>query len=222
MPVRTVLCYGDSNTHGTRPIPQPGMMQRFGRQQRWPGVLRDRLGAGWEVIEEALPGRTTVHDDPIEGRHKNGLAYLQACLESHLPLDLVVLMLGTNDLKARFSVTAADIAGSVEVLLREILGRAAGPGGGAPALLLIAPVPVEEVGFLGAMFEGGAAKSRRLAPLYEQVTARHGVAFLDAGAFVEVSPVDGVHFEDDQHRRLGEAVARKIGDMGIPPAASAP
>ena len=160
-----------------------------------------------------LPARTTVHDDPIEGRHKNGLAYLQPCLESHLPLDLVTLMLGTNDLKTRFSVTAADIASSVELLLREILARNAGPGGTAPRLLLIAPAPIVETGFLGAMFKDGAAKSRELAPLYEQVAARQGAVFLDAGATIVVSPIDGIHFERDQHQLLGEAVARTIAGM---------
>ena len=213
MPARTVLCYGDSNTHGTSPIPQPGPMQRFEEPDRWPGVLRARLGAGWKVIEEGLPARTTVHDDPIEGRHKNGLAYLQPCLESHLPIDVVTLMLGTNDLKTRFSVTAADIASSVELLLREILARGAGPGGGVPRLLLIAPVPIGEVGFLGAIFRDGAAKSRALAPLYEQVAARQGAAFLDAGSIIEVSPIDGIHFEPDQHRLLGDAVARMIAGL---------
>ncbi len=210
-----ILCYGDSNTHGTKPIPQPGTMHRFGPHERWPGVLRDRLGADWTVIEEGLPGRTTVHDDPIEGRHRNGLAYLRPCLESHLPLDLVVLMLGTNDLMVRFSVTAADIAGSVEVLLKEIVACTAGSAGTPPRLLLIAPVPIEEVGFHSAVFEGSAARSRALAPLYAQVAARHGASFLDAGSCVHVSPVDGIHFEADQHHRLGEAVAATIGGMAI-------
>ena len=211
----TILCYGDSNTHGTKPLLQPGVLQRYEAHERWPGVVRDRLGAGWTVVEEGLPARTTVHDDPIEGRHKNGLAYLQACLESHLPLDLVVLMLGTNDLKARFSVTPADIASSVEVLLKEVVARNAGPDGGTPRLLLVAPVPIEEIGFLGAIFEGGAAKSRELASLYEQVAARQRATFLDAGAVIEVSPTDGIHFEVAQHRRLGEAVAEAIAGMGI-------
>lgn len=213
MPNRTILCYGDSNTHGTRPMQQPGEMHRFGEGERWPGILRHDLGADWRVIEEGLPGRTTVHDDPIEGRHKNGLSALRGCLESHLPLDLVVLMLGTNDLKARFSVTPTDIATSVGVLLDEILACRAGPGGGSPRLLLIAPVPVEEIGFLGGMFEGAGAKSRALAPLYQAAAARRGATFLDAGASAQVSPIDGIHFEADQHRALAAAVSRTILGM---------
>jgi len=79
------------------------LLERFDREERWTGVLAQTLGAGWKIVEEGLPARTTVHDDPIEGRHKNGLSYLRPCLESHLPVDVVVLMLGPNDLKARFS-----------------------------------------------------------------------------------------------------------------------
>ena len=221
MPPYTILCYGDSNTHGTRPLQEGSALQRFDAADRWPGVLRAALGPDWTVIEEGLPGRTTVHDDPIEGMHKNGLRTLRACLESHVPLDLVVLMLGTNDLKTRFSVTAADVAVSIERLLREILlcTAAVGP---SPRLLLIAPAPIDEVGALGAILEGGAAKSRALAPLYQAVALRHGASFLDAGSVIRVSPVDGVHFEADQHHRLGAAVAAAIGGMTIGAAAPSP
>src|SRR5262249_4462621 len=72
---RPLLCYGDSNTHGTKPLSVPGVLERFDPADRWPGVLREALGPGWTIVEEGLPARTTVHDDPIEGRHKNGLAY---------------------------------------------------------------------------------------------------------------------------------------------------
>src|SRR6185312_8487577 len=115
--MRTVLCFGDSNTHGTRPMVSLEDDSRFDRSTRWPGVVEARLGDGWRVVEEGLPGRTTVHDDPIEGFHKNGQRYLQACLESHKPLDAIVLMLGTNDLKARFNLPASDIAAGAGVLL---------------------------------------------------------------------------------------------------------
>ncbi len=212
MPPYTILCYGDSNTHGTRPMQENSVLQRFEAADRWPGVLRAALGADRVVIEEGLPGRTTVHDDPVEGMHKNGLRTLRACLESHVPLDLVVLMLGTNDLKTRFSVTPADIAASIERLLREIL-LCTGSFGPPPRLLLIAPTPIEEVGALGAILAGGAAKSRALAPLYRAVALRHGASFLDAGSVIRVSPVDGVHFDADQHHRLGAAVASAIAGM---------
>jgi lysophospholipase L1-like esterase len=210
MASHTLLCFGDSNTHGTKPTTQPGVLERFGPVDRWPGVLQAALGEDWHVIEEGLPGRTTVHDDPIQGAHKNGLAYLRPCLESHMPLDLVVLMLGTNDLKARFSVTPADIAASVSLLLETLVACHAGPGGSTPHVLLIAPSPIDELGFLGEIFVGGAAKSRLLAPLYERVAVKFGSAFLDAGDFATVSPTDGVHYEADQHYRLGTAVTELL------------
>ncbi|WP_322004869.1 SGNH/GDSL hydrolase family protein [Paraburkholderia tropica] len=207
MTPRTLLCYGDSNTHGTKPLNLPGVLERFAPADRWPGVLAETLGSGWKIVEEGLPARTTVHDDPIEGRHKNGLAYLRPCLESQLPVDVVVLMLGTNDLKTRFSVTPADIAHSVDVLLETLVACRAGPGGATPHVLLMAPVPIDEVGFLGAIFTGGAAKSRLLAPLYERVAVKYGSAFLDAGEVATVSATDGIHYEADQHHKLGRAVA---------------
>ncbi|MBB3258524.1 lysophospholipase L1-like esterase [Paraburkholderia bannensis] len=210
MSLRTLLCYGDSNTHGTKPLNLPGELARFGPADRWPGVLASALSSGWQVVEEGLPARTTVHDDPIEGRHKNGLAYLRPCLESQLPVDVVVLMLGTNDLKTRFSVTPADIAHSVDVLLETLLACRAGPGGSTPHVLLMSPVPIEEIGFLGEIFAGGAAKSRLLAPLYERVAVKYGSAFLDAGEFVKVSSTDGIHYEADQHHKLGHAVAQTV------------
>jgi lysophospholipase L1-like esterase len=207
MASRTLLCYGDSNTHGTKPLTLPGVLERFGPDDRWPGVVRQILGNEWIVIDEALPGRTTVHDDPIDGRYKNGLSYLRPCLESQLPVDLVVLMLGTNDLKARFSVTPADIAKSVDVLLDTLVACRAGPDGSKPHVLLMCPAPIEEVSFLGEIFAGGAAKSRKLAPLYERVAVKYGAAFLDAGDIVTVSATDGIHYEAEQHHRLGKAIA---------------
>ncbi|RQH09034.1 SGNH/GDSL hydrolase family protein [Paraburkholderia dinghuensis] len=210
MASRTLLCYGDSNTHGTKPLTQPGVFERFGPADRWPGVLQAVLGDDWSVIEEGLPGRTTVHDDPIQGQHKNGLNYLRACLESQLPVDIVVLMLGTNDLKTRFSVTPADIAASVSLLLETLVACHAGPGGTTPHVLLVAPSPIDEVGFLGEIFTGGAAKSRLLAPLYERVAVKFGSAFLDAGEIAAVSPTDGVHYEAEQHHRLGIVIAELL------------
>ena len=111
MSERVVLCYGDSNTYGS----VPGGGDRFPRDVRWPGVLAARLGDGWHVVEEGLGGRTTVFDDPILP-DRNGKTYLLPCLLSHQPIDLVVVFLGTNDLKARFSASPADIAGGVAVL----------------------------------------------------------------------------------------------------------
>ena len=207
--MRSLLLFGDSNTHGTMPLPDLGGSDRFVRDERWPGRLR-KLMPDWEVIEEGHPGRTTVHDDPVEGNHRNGLTVLPALLESHRPLDVVAVMLGTNDLKERFSVNATDIAHSLERLVRLILASGAGPGQGAPGVLLICPPPIVEVGCLAGMFAGGAAKSRALAAEVQHAAARVGVPFLDAGKVVTVSPIDGIHYDAAANPALAAAVAAAI------------
>lgn len=210
---RVVLTYGDSNTHGTVPMTTLEDEGRWGPAERWPGVLAATLGEGWRIVEEGLPGRTTVYADPVGGAHKNGLALLPAALESHRPIDLVVVMLGTNDLKQRFNVPPIEIGESVSALLHFVRHSYMGPAGSQPRLLLVAPPPVEETGCLGEVFGGGAAKSRALAAIYAGIAARHGAAFLDAGALIAVSPVDGVHFDADAHAALGQAVAAAIREM---------
>lgn len=207
MQQRTLLCYGDSNTHGTLPVTRRGERQRLAPDERWPGVAAAALGDGWRVVEEGLPGRTTLHSDPIEGAHLNGLAMLPAILASHRPIDMVALMLGTNDLKRRFGVSAAEIGESLSRLGREIRASDAGPHGAAPALLLIAPPPILEVGCLAEIFAGGAEKSAGLAVAVRQAAESVGASFLNAGTVVASSPVDGVHFEAAGHAALGKAVA---------------
>ena len=207
--MRSLLLFGDSNTHGTMPMPDLDFDGRFDRDERWAGRLA-KLLPDWEVIAEGHPGRTTVHDDPVEGAHRNGLTVLPALLESHRPLDLVLVMLGTNDLKERFSVNAGDIAHSLERLVRAIRASECGPGGGAPGVLLVAPPPILEVGCLAGMFAGGAAKSQGLAREIGAAARRAGVAFLDAGQVVQVSPVDGIHYGAEANPALAEAFAAAI------------
>ena len=215
MAERMVLVYGDSNSHGTAPMATLEDMHRFGPAERWPGVLAAELGPGWIVREEGLPGRTTVHPDPIEGVHKNGLAVLPAILESHRPIDVVVLMLGTNDLKHRFQVPAVEIGESAGLLVHTIRHSYCGPGMAQPAVLLVAPPPVLEAGCLAEIFEGGAVKSQRLAGTYAGVATRHGAAFLDAGEVIVSSPLDGVHFDAEEHAKLGRAVAAALKKMPL-------
>jgi lysophospholipase L1-like esterase len=207
--MKTILCYGDSNTWGYNPADG----SRFPRDVRWPGVLRQELGAGYEVIEEGLGGRTTVFDDPIYD-YRNGKEYLIPCLYSHAPLDLVVIMLGTNDLQQRFGRSAADIAAGAGVLVGIALRGDAGSGGGAPRVLLVAPPPLGSLPVDDAeILEGGEAKSRRFAQQYRRVAASWGCAFLDAGEIITASDLDGVHFEASQHKKLGRAVAELVRQL---------
>jgi lysophospholipase L1-like esterase len=206
--VKRILCYGDSNTWGST----PGTGERYPHEVRWTGVLSSELGPGHRVIEEGLPGRTTVWDDPIEG-HKNGLTYLPPCLASHRPLDLVVLMLGTNDLKQRFSLSAFDIAQGAAVLARVVLRSDVGRGGRPPRLLLMAPPPLTTVPVYTELFAGGEAKSLGFAPRFAEVADDLGCDLLDTGTLIASSKVDGVHFEADAHRTLGLAITARAKEL---------
>ena len=211
--MRTALCFGDSNTHGTPAMISIDDQKRFDRALRWPSVMASRLGASWEVIAEGHPGRNSVFDDPVDGEHKNGLRVLPALLETHRPVDLVIVMLGTNDLKARFSVPASDIALGLERLVTMIGKSDTGPNLAPPRVLLSAPVPIEEVGFLGDMFAGGAAKSRALSPLLQEVARRQGAGFIDLGHVTEVDPVDGIHLTAQGQAAVGVAMAESVEKM---------
>src|SRR5262249_8640281 len=113
--VKSILCFGDSNTWGYATVPRSD--ERYAFDERWPSVLAKALGTAWTAIPEGLNGRTAVHPDPVEGLWLDGSAYLLPCLKSHKPLDVVAIMLGTNDCKARFGVPASDIARGIGVLL---------------------------------------------------------------------------------------------------------
>ncbi|MCA9879478.1 MAG: SGNH/GDSL hydrolase family protein, partial [Thermomicrobiales bacterium] len=197
--------YGDSNTWGY----DPETGNRFPPSVRWTGVLARELGDGYRVIEEGLNGRTTRWDDPLEpGR--NGLTYLGPCLASHAPLDMVLIMLGTNDLKQRFGLNASDIAQSAAGLA-EIARRVTQTVDGRPApVLLIAPPAVTTLTALDQMFAGAEEKSRLFSRYYRQAAAWQGVRFFDAGAVIVSSDLDGIHFAADQHRILGQALAGEV------------
>jgi lysophospholipase L1-like esterase len=200
--MRTVLCYGDSNTWGY----EPATGERFPEEVRWPGVLARELGNGFRVIEEALNGRTTVREDPVE-EYKNGKDYLRPCLESHAPLDLVIVALGVNDLKARFFASASDAADGAGILVSVAQRSGTGPGGGSPAVLLVAPPPVGFLAELAQMFAGAEEKSKGFSRQYRRVAEKYGCGLLDAGDVARASDRDGIHLEAEEHRKLGEAVA---------------
>lgn len=205
MPSRTIVCFGDSNTWGRSPF----AVERLPPESRWPVVLQKELGEGYEVIQEGLNGRTTVWEDPIEAG-RCGKAYLSPCLLTHDPIDLVILMLGTNDLKKRFSVSAFDIGRSIGLLVDEIIASGVGPGGSAPAVLVLAPPPVAKLTEFAEMFEGAPEKSRRLAQYYRQHAEGRGCPFFDTGELIRSSDADGIHFEPDQHVKLGKKIAELV------------
>jgi lysophospholipase L1-like esterase len=207
--VRTVLCFGDSNTNGADPVSGG----RFPWPVRWPGVLQDQLGTSWRVIEEGLGGRTTRFDDPfVEG--KNGLTYLVPCLDTHAPIDLVAIMLGTNDLKTMYRTTPQMIANGMASLVRTTRRSESGPGGAAPKILVIAPAPLGPVSELAGLwgFGDAPAASREVARLYQLVAEREGAQFLDGGSVASVDPSEGVHLTAESHAALARAVASRIAE----------
>jgi lysophospholipase L1-like esterase len=204
--VKTVLCYGDSNTWGYI----PGTGGRYSAFQRWTGVLRESLGEGYTVIEEGLNGRTTVWDDPIE-LHKNGASYLPPCLATHKPIDLVILMLGTNDLKKRFSLSPYDIAAGADRLIQIIRTSGCGVDGASPRVLLLCPPYVGPLSSpFDEMFEGAGAKSRQLKLHFTDVARQNQCEFFDTAELVTASAVDGIHLEVQAHKMLGEALAKRV------------
>lgn len=207
MPI--LLCFGDSNTHGTPPIVTRGEYRRFDAATRWPRVLAGLL-RGWEVVEEGLPGRTAQFPDPVMGDHMDARLALRVALQSHGPLDAMTLMLGTNDVKARFGATPDHVAAGIAGLLDVALSPEVQDRHGGFRVLLICPPPVQEVGFLAPEFLGGREKSLALPPLYEAQARVRGCAFLDAGRVIEVSPVDGIHYEAEAHAKLAQAVAEAL------------
>jgi lysophospholipase L1-like esterase len=198
--VRTVLCFGDSNTWGTDPADD----SRFPRSVRWPGRLQAALGDDWHVVEEGLPGRTTTLDSPL-APGKNGLSYLVPCLDSHAPLDAVVIFLGTNDLADRYSLSATDIARAAGRLVHVVRGSAAGIDGGAPEALLACPPRVGDVEWEDG-WKGAAAKSALLPDRFRAVADELACPLVDLAVVTRFSDADGVHLDADGHAAVARAV----------------
>lgn len=210
--MKYILCFGDSNTYGHDPIHNC----RLPRVQRWGGVLANALGEGYEVLEEGQGSRTTIWNDPLYG-YKNGKDYLVPCLESHAPLDVVVLMLGTNDLKRYFALSPSEIAGGAAVLIEIIQMSDAGPGGRAPKVVLLSPPPVGVLTDYKTLYDGAEIKSRRLAEHYRRVARGYKCPFLDTSTVVSPSETDGIHIGVNDHYKLGLAVADMIKEMFYDP-----
>lgn len=203
--MKTILCFGDSNTWGYK----AGAGERFPRSLRWTGVLQTMLGDRYGVIEEGLNGRTTVWDDPIEG-YKNGEKYLMPCLDSHRPIDLVIIMLGTNDTKCRFSLSAYDIAAGMDKLVGLVVRSGSGPGGHAPRILVVSPAPIKNLTDFAEQFKGAEEKSALLKDYYLDIAHRHGCHFFDAGSVVQTDPTDGIHLDAAAHHELGKQLGMAI------------
>jgi len=198
--MRTVLCFGDSNTWGFDPETE----ERFARDVRWPGQLQAALGDEWHVVEEGLNGRTATLDSPVAfGR--NGLRYLQPCLDSHAPLDAVLIALGTNDLAERYGLTPTDVARAVALLASVVVKSDAGPRGGPPLPILVCPPRVGDTAW-EEDWAGMPAKSALLPDRFRTVADECGFELIDLGEVTRFSDLDGIHLDAAGHA----AVARHI------------
>jgi lysophospholipase L1-like esterase len=210
----TILAYGDSNTYGQK----PDRSGRFDAATRWAGVLQSQLGDHYYVIEEGLGGRTTNLEHPNPNKpSRNGLTYFQACLESHSPLDIIILMLGTNDFKVSYGRSAEDITQALEIYLEDIKKSYEGSSAKQPTIFLVspphmnheAPLFYESMPTPGIYDETSTLKSQQLAGHLEQLAARHHIPFLDAATITQAGD-DGVHMTAPSHLELGRAIATII------------
>ncbi|MBO0982674.1 SGNH/GDSL hydrolase family protein [Rathayibacter sp. SD072] len=213
MTVRNVLCFGDSLTWGWVPQPHAVPTTRYAPEERWTGVLARTLGSDYRVLEEGLSGRTTNVDDPTDDR-LNGARALPGLLASHQPLDLVIIMLGTNDAKTHFNRSVFDIAEGMSVLLGQIAAAADTNGASYPApnALVVAPPPLAAIpnAWFARVFDGAHEKTAILADAYQDLASFAGVGFMDAGEAMSTQGIDGIHFSTANNVALGSAIAELV------------
>lgn len=207
-----ILCYGDSNTYGY----QPENGERYSEKIRWTGILSNRLGKRYVVIEEGLNNRTTALE-PEGEPWRSGLLYLEPCLRSHIPVDVFILMLGSNDMKIVFHQTPESIGNHLRLLIREIrrISKEKNPQGRECKILLISPIRIsekllqkDETGEFGGMW--AIELSRKLSPVYEKIAKEEQCYYLDGATVTEPSQVDGLHLSPEGHRKMAEAIEEKI------------
>ncbi len=207
--MKTVLCYGDSNTYGYNPV--NGL--RYPDDIRWTGRLQKMLGPEYKVIEEGCNGRTTVLDDPEEP-WKNGMSYLRACLNTHKPVDIVILMLGSNDLKKVFHASAEQIAGNAGQLTDVIIDFTSRKQSFRPEIILVSPTRIGETisssPFSMSFDDDSIKASISLSGYYRQIAEDRGCHFVNAAELVEPSPVDALHWTEDGHKVFAERIGRMI------------
>jgi len=211
---RHIVCFGDSNTHGhcADPADTADGGVRFNEEERWPCLLQELLGKEFLVIEEGLNGRTTVFEDPTcEGRR--GLDSIYSCLVSHKLVDLLIIMLGTNDVKDRFSAAPERVGQGMEKLIEKAKSIAAWADE-KPNILLIAPphiLPGVSEGTYGDSFgPESVEKAKGLAREYRDLAARHGCAFLDAEGIGQFNTIDCIHLTRQGHRNLADKLSQLV------------
>jgi len=212
---KTVLCFGDSLTWGFDPRGGAGFV-RYGFTERWTRRLQAELGSSYYVIEDGLNGRTTVFDDPVIGG-MSGLAQLPTALKTHMPLDLAVILLGSNDAKTRFGVNGDEIARCLGRLLDVVSKSNCGRGGSAPKTLVLVPPTMGDVSdtWLEPLFDPihSRAALQRLRETYPGVAAAFGAHCFDINDVVGPGTTDGMHFDPDSLQPVATALAKTIRSL---------
>ena len=207
--MKTILCYGDSNTWGQIPL-REFVKKRYPSEIRWTGRLQSALSEKAIIIEEGNNGRTTGPEDPLRAG-RNGLSYLPACLDSAAPFDWVILMLGTNDLKFKYQPTPEQISERMRILVKIVKKIAAEQPNPSVQILVIAPPHIKPDHYVSDDFKYPEALSyaKQLAPEYQKMCNEEGIHFLDASQHTEVSDQDGAHLDDNNHALLAAAILNK-------------
>nr|WP_278659280.1 GDSL-type esterase/lipase family protein [Ruthenibacterium lactatiformans] len=210
--MKTILLYGDSNTWGFNPDFTCRTDMRYVRQERWGGVLQAQLGDDYNVLEEGLGGRTTTLEDPA-APGRSGLALLAPIVQSHQPIEVLVFLLGTNDMKNTYRASVADIRRGMELLLQNAQNPYWWDTRKPPKMLLISPTHIHDTGVHDFIDATSAEKSKKLAPHYKQLAEEYGCGFLDAATVTEPSAWEGLHLDRAGHAALGKAAAAVLREM---------
>ena len=206
-----ILCFGDSNTHGrcADPMDCADHGERFNEDERWTCLLQKALGDEYLVLENGVNGRTTAFSDPFR-RHVSGLDVIEAELMAHRPVDLLVVMLGTNDVKERYAMSAQCIGFGLEKLCFTASITDAWAEAGANILVIAPPHFEDAIDDDPTMGPGCAAKSRQLAAVYEEICKKHSWHFMDAEGLVSFSRADYCHLTSHDHRIFADKLAELV------------
>jgi lysophospholipase L1-like esterase len=212
---KTLLAFGDSNTWGAKPendIEAP--LERWGDEERWAGVLENALGDSYKVLVDGLCGRTTVWEDPVE-EYRKGKDQIIPAMDASAPIEALIISLGSNDLKTRYSASPQDIAAGAGLLVKMASRRVEDFKNGQPKIILICPPPLGAVSKTAYrhMFGGSEEKSKKLREFFAIVAKERGVTFFDAGSVVKPSEIDGLHFDRASHSKLGCAIANVVREL---------
>lgn len=202
--MKTILVYGDSLTWGST----PGTGERHAHDVRWPNVMQNELGSGYEVITDGLRGRLTAYDENLSDSNRNASQTLPTALYAHAPIDLVIIMLGTNDMQPHIAGTSIAAMQGMRRLVTIVQTHFAGPGIANPKVLIVSPprlCQTQDEFYIG-FFDGTIEQSYRLADYYLNVAKEKNCDFFDAGTVAQTSPIDGVHLDKENTMNIGRAL----------------